>query len=186
MDMDRWTQARKIRQKAEADHRTQRTPHVSKLHCSALACCPQLATACWSYAMLRLLTFFFPDFKIQNPPSSIAVSLFSTAAKAETETSRRSRGVSEPGRNPLKNPRVGDGFSPCLGASWRGKHPKHHPLFVSSILLHGSTFRWALGDFLLYLLARAPLPLLLVPVARCLSILNAGGHRGRGCVLWSS
>jgi hypothetical protein len=40
-------------------HRTQGTPHVSKLPCSALPCpAPsELATACWSYAMLRLLTF---------------------------------------------------------------------------------------------------------------------------------
>jgi hypothetical protein len=135
--------------------------------------------------MLRLLPFFFPisDFKIQKSPSSLAFSLLH-GSEAEAETSRRSRGVSEPGRNPQKNPRVGGRIS-APGASRRGKHPKHCPLFVS-VLLHDSTFRWALSD-LLYLVVTAPLPLLIAPVALCLIILNAGGHRGRGCGLcWNS
>lgn len=177
-DHDPWTEEQKNGAKnGEADHRTQRTPHVSKLPALPLPWpAPQLASVLQlSYAMmLRLLTFFFPisDFKIQNPPSTIAFSLFSTGArpKPETETSRRPRGVSEPGRNPLKNPRVGDGRILLLGraASRRGKHPKHQSLV--RFLHPPPRFHIPLGAgrfFPLYLLATAPL---LAPVACCLCL----------------
>jgi hypothetical protein len=64
-------------------HRTQGTPHVSKLPCSALPCpAPsELATACWSYA-LRLLTFLVVllHLRFQNS-KPLAFSLFSTGAR---------------------------------------------------------------------------------------------------------
>jgi len=141
----------------------------------------------WSYATATHL--FLPHLRFQNSkPPFLTLSSPRGGARDLEAVAVASR---NPGGIHWKNPRVGDGrilSLPVLGrageASIRSTIPCLFPSSSSSTAPH-SAGRW--GDFLLYLLAtRAPLPLLLVPVARCFSILNAGGHRGRGCGLWSS